>query len=151
MNSPLVTRREALLALAAAAATLACGHQPGDQPVAIAYGRDECAWCRMPVDDPALAAEWIDPSASPLTFGEPGCLLSWLAAHRGARGSAWVRTRDGDQWLRAGDAVFAHGIVTTPMAFNLAAYRSAPAAAGENQVRTWTQLLEKGAPDARPS
>lgn len=146
-----VTRREAVIALAGTALTLACGRGRSNQPIAIAYGRDECAWCRMPVDDPTLAAEWIDPDASPLLFGEPGCLLSWLAAHRGARGTAWVRIRDGDQWLQADAAVFVHAIGATPMAFNLAAYRSAPPAAGDGPPLRWVQLLEKGAPDARPS
>ncbi len=149
-TGPLFTRREVLLALGAAVITVACGRERGDQPVTIAYGRDECAWCRMTIDDPMLAAEWIAPNEMPLLFGEPGCLLSWLAAHRGARGTAWVRAHDGDHWLRAIDAVFVHGLAT-PMAFNLTAYRSAPVAAGSGRSHTWVQLLEKGAPDARPS
>jgi hypothetical protein len=152
MSTPLrLTRREAVLALGGAALTLACGRTRSDQPVAIAYGRDECAWCRMTVDDPTLAAEWIDPDAPPLVFGEPGCLLSWLAAHRDARGTAWVRIRDGDQWLGATEAVFAHGVVATPMAFNLTAYRGTLAGTDDAAPLTWTRLLEKGVPDARPS
>lgn len=149
MSQPLLlTRRQLVVSVAGMALTMACGRKTSDEPVAIAYGRDECAFCRMPVDDPHLAAEWVVPGQPARIFGEPGCLLSWIAAHKGEAGSPWVRTREGDSWLRASDATFAHGLLTTPMNFNLTAHQSAPAGA---TVFTWAQLLEKGAPDARPS
>lgn len=149
MNHTLLfTRREALITLAGVMLTAACGQSRSDQPALINYGRDECAWCRMPVDDPALAAEWIAPGDTPAIFGEPGCLLAWLAAHPGASGSAWVRVQDREQWYRATDAIFEHDRVRTPMSFNLAAFAVAtPGTTG----MTWSQLLAKGAPDARPS
>lgn len=143
------TRREMLVALAGLAWSTACGRRPDGRPVAIAYGRDECAWCRMTIDDPTLAAQWITTASSPRIFGEPGCLLAWHAAHPETPGSAWVRTRDRDAWLRAEDALFVHDLVRTPMAFNLAAFAAPPAPAGATQ--TWSELLQKGAPDARPS
>jgi hypothetical protein len=146
--SLLLTRRELLVTLAGAAASLACGHRVNDEPVAIAYGREECAWCRMTVDDPRLAAEWLAPGEAARIFGEPGCLLSWLAAHSGATGSAWVRVREGDRWVKANEATFVHGLASTPMNFNLTAHVTAPAG---TTALTWAQLLEKGAPDARPS
>lgn len=150
-QSLLLTRRQLVVSLASAALTLACGRKSSDEPVAISYGRDECAFCRMPVDDPHLAAEWVVAGESALIFGEPGCLLSWLAAHKGEPGSAWVRVREDDTWLRAADAAFAHGILTTPMSFNLTAHQSAPVVSDGISILSWAQLLEKGAPDARPS
>lgn len=152
MSRPLLlTRRELVAGLSGVALTLACGRKTSDEPVAIAYGRDECAFCRMPVDDPHLAAEWVVPGQPAQVFGEPGCLLSWLAAHNGDDGTAWVRAREGDTWLRASDATFAHGVLTTPMNFNLTAHQSPPVAADGVRLLHWTELLEKGAPDARPS
>jgi hypothetical protein len=147
----LLSRREVIVTLAGVATALACGKRTSDQPVTIAYGRDECAWCRMTVDDPALAAEWIAPDAPAVLFGEPGCLLAWLAAHRGTSGTAWVQARDSEEWLRASEVTFAHGIATTPMSFNLTAHRQAPSATPGVTLFSWPQLLEKGPPDARPS
>lgn len=150
-RTPLLTRRELIASLAGVALTLACGHRTSDEPVAIGYGRDECAFCRMPVDDPRLAAEWVVPGQAAQVFGEPGCLLSWLAAHQGETGSAWVRSQEGDTWLRASDATFARGILTTPMNFNLTAHQLPPASTEGVTLFRWTELLEKGAPDARSS
>lgn len=147
----ILTRRQAIITLAGAAWTLACGPRRVDAPIAIGYGRDECGWCRMPVDDPTLAAEWLSADQPPLLFGEAGCLLAWIAAHRDATGQPWVRNRDADEWLRATDATFSRGVVATPMAFNLTAHRQAPSPSPAITLHTWSELLEKGAPDARPS
>jgi copper chaperone NosL len=145
----LLTRRQAIITLSALAWTMACGRRPDDQPAPVTYGRDECAWCRMTVDDPRLVAQWTSPGTTAQIFGEPGCLLAWLSAHPGAAGTAWVRTHDRDQWLRAGEAVFVPDLVRTPMSFHLAAFTAVPAGAGT--TLTWAGLREKGAPDARPS
>lgn len=147
----ILTRRQVIIALAGATWTMACGPRRTDAPVAISYGRDECAWCRMTVDDPTLAAEWVLPDGPPLIFGEAGCLLAWIAAHRDTVGRPWVRNRDADEWLPAAEASYARGIVTTPMAFNLTAHRRAPSPAPAVTVVTWPELLEKGTPDARPN
>lgn len=144
----LLTRREAIVTLSALAWTVACGRRHDDQPVAITYGRDECAWCRMTVDDPKLAAEWVSPDTAAMVFGEPGCLLAWLSAHAGTSGSAWVRAHDQDAWLRASNAVFVSDLIKTPMSFHLAAFAAAPPGSA---TESWANLLRKGMPDARPS
>lgn len=151
MSHRLLSRRQAVAALAGTAWLLACGHRRPDTPVAISYGRDECDWCRMTVDDPALAAEWITSGGPPMIFGEAGCLLAWLAAHPGTGGSAWLRTQDGDGWSKATQVTVVRGLVSTPMAFNLTAHVRAPSRAPGLELFTWSDLLAKGAPDARPS
>lgn len=144
----LISRRQLVVSLAGSALTLACGPR-GDQPVAVAFGRDQCAWCRMTVDDPRLAAEWIASGESPQVFGEPGCLVAWLAAHPGTPGAAWLRVHDDERWHQGNEVVFARGAVRTPMAFNLTAHMKLPTAASSGM--TWDQLLQKGSLDARPT
>ena len=149
------SRREALLALAAASAALVvpglAGCNPGGNPTppTISFDQDECDWCRMTIDDPRLAAAFVPVSGRALRFGEPGCLLSWLAEQRSAGGTPFVAAREDGAWLSADSAKYARGLVRTPMGFDLAAWRTAPEAT--EAITTWSTLLEEGAPRARRS
>ncbi|HEU4700454.1 MAG TPA: hypothetical protein VFS40_14815 [Gemmatimonadales bacterium] len=151
-----MSRRDALRLLGltgialAAGSSLACGAggARAPAPAPIAYGRDECAWCRMPIDDPALAAELVPARGAAQLFGEPGCLLAWLAAHPAAQGTAFVADAGGAGWLPAADARFVRGRVRTPMAFDLAAWRTLPADVSPGAALTWAALRQEGAPRA---
>ena len=147
------TRRQAVLTLSASALGFAlpawisgCGGPKEAVPPAIAYDRDECDWCRMTIDDPRLVAAFVPASGRALRIGEPGCLLSWLADHRGTAGTPFVVAREDGGWLPAPAANFARGVVRTPMGFDLAAWRGMPAAGAE--AVSWSRLLQEGAPRA---
>lgn len=139
-------RREALRVLGVGALALACRRAPElPAPEAVALGRDECAWCRMIIDDARLPAEFARAGGRVEKFGEPGCLLAWLAEHPGAAGAAFVTVESG-AWIPAGDAHYAVGASRTPMRFDVTAHRAAPSG---GSPATWTALVRKGAPDVR--
>ena len=147
-----MTRREAVAALAAGALLLACGRAPREaRPVPIAMGRDECAWCRMTIDDARLAAEYVPRDGAASLFGEVGCLLSWRAANPAAAGVAFVAAAESGAWLDARRAAYVVGVTRTPMLFNITAHGAAPAGVPAGGVMTWEFLLEQGAPRATPA
>jgi copper chaperone NosL len=139
-----VTRRDLLGAMTAAALAVAC-RNPAAGPVEIVFGRDQCAYCRMPIDDPHLAAEFIPNSGPVHKFGEPGCLVNWMRKSRPSEGSAFVTDGAAGGWVPAATAAYVVGRVRTPMSYDVAAYRSPPADAPADQMRTWAALLAEGA------
>ena len=143
-----LSRREMVRVLGLGAVALACRRTPdAPAPEEIVLGRDECAWCRMLIDEARLPAEFVRTGGRAEKFGEPGCLLAWLAENREARGMAFVTVEDGS-WMAADDARFVVGEVRTPMAFDITAHRTPPA--GAAAVR-WSDLLREGAPRVRSS
>ena len=143
-------RREALVLLGAAAAVLACGSAPRElQPGQVAVGRDQCAFCRMVIDDVRLAAQFVEPDGRVTPFGEVGCLLAWRAQRADLAGTAFVMATDTRRWLSAPAARYVLGAVRTPMLYNLVAYEVVPASAAPDAVFDWTTLRSKGAPDAQ--
>ena len=144
-----ISRRKAVGLIAAGVVLAACRRAPElPAPEAVTRGHDECAWCRMPIDDVRHAAEFARLDGTVEKFGEPGCLLAWLAAQPGARGVSFVTVETGD-WVPAADARFLVGAARTPMAFDITAHRSVAATAGP--AAAWTELLAKGAPRVRSS
>jgi copper chaperone NosL len=140
-----------LAATGAFALLVACGR--GEAPVVgprpIALGIDECAWCRMLIDEERLAAQFVAADGRASAFGEVGCLLAWMAANRGAVGAAFVRTLDAADWRAASAAQYATGALRTPMRFDVTAY-AAPVDGREGVATgSWDELLRKGAPHAR--
>lgn len=71
------------------AACTAAGPRP------IAYGHDECAYCRMVVSDARFGAALVTSKGRTLVFDSVECLASWYAQSRDDRGgnaarSVWV-------------------------------------------------------------
>lgn len=149
MNA-MLTRREVVLALGAAAILAACGERR-IEPVVLAMGSEECTWCRMRIDDARFPAQLVTAPGRARFFDEPGCLLSWLADHPEATGTAFVTAVETTGWLPAERAHFAIGRMRTPMRFDITAHESAPSASDASGGRpvTWRELVAKGAPDAR--
>jgi hypothetical protein len=117
-------------------------------PPEIAIDQETCEWCRMTIDDPRLVAAFVPTSGPALAFGEPGCLLAWIAEHPEAADAPFVAAREDGGWLAAPAAVFALGVIRTPMRFDLAAWRERSTLSGADE-RTWEQLLKEGKPHAR--
>ena len=133
----------AAVALVALALLTACGGEKRE--IEIAYGTDVCEYCRMTIDDPALAAALEDAEGHVHLFDEPGCMASWLRERRDNTGKAMVRDADGRGWLEAQQAYFARG-QRTPMAFGFVAYADRDAALVASRpagapLATWTSIL----------
>lgn len=146
-----MSRRDMLAATGALVLLVACGG--GDRapagPRPIALGVDECAWCRMLIDEERLAAQFVGTDGRASSFGEVGCLVAWMAAQPGTAGMPFVRTVDAGDWRPAATARYATGAERTPMRFDVTAYASPPPAGEGVLAETWDELRRKGAPHAR--
>ena len=140
-----MSRRDALILIAgmAGAALLGCAAEAGGVDDIVA-GADECAWCRMLIDDVSLAAQFVPGGGRRAPFGEVGCMLAWLHARPEATGVAWVRARESGQWIAAARARFGIGEKRTPMRFDVVAHDVARAG-----TVTWDALRSEGAPHVR--
>jgi copper chaperone NosL len=111
-------------ALLTAGIALGCGAGPA-APSALDSRNDACAFCRMPVSDPRLAAQLASPSEEARFFDDIGCLRSYLAEHRSlpARSAAYVADRETGRWIAASRARYerCQGI-ETPMGSHLIAH-----------------------------
>lgn len=94
-----IGRREALrrglLLVAGAMAAPAIGALAACTPAGprpIAYGRDECAYCRMVVSDPRFGAALVTSKGRTVVFDSVECLASWYTLSRGDRGRDVART-----------------------------------------------------------
>ena len=144
MMTPM-TRRDALVLIAGIAGSALLGCSPERRGVEeIVAGADECAWCRMLIDDVSLAAQFVPAGGRRAPFGEVGCMLAWLHARPEATGVAWVRARESGEWVEATRAQFGIGETRTPMRFDIVAHHVPRAG-----TVTWDALRSEGAPDVR--
>ena len=140
----LISRRDALALLGMSALALACGRSPATPaPAAIAYGRDECDYCRMTIDDPALAAQHVPVAGAARRFGEVGCLLAWITREPSASldGAAFVSVRG--EWRRAESVRYWRGRSRTPMRFDITVMTDG---APEDGSIAWPTLIDEGTP-----
>jgi hypothetical protein len=136
-----ITRRAMLAFVGASALACACGGADRTpSPVSIEIGRDECDYCRMIIDDAALAAQHVGTDAGAHRFGEVGCLLAWLAGRDRAAGGAPFVALDGT-WVPAESARYARR--RTPMRFDVV---TAPGSAPADQTFEWSRLRREGVP-----
>lgn len=145
------------LAGGVALALAACAGGP-PQPARIDTRNDACAFCRMTISDPSLAAQLLAPYEEPRVFDDLGCLREYLqSAGALAPGTtAWVADHRTREWVRASAAVYTrHPAVATPMASHLMAHASATSrdldgAARDGQSVPATDVFgPAGPPDAR--
>ena len=138
-------RRHWLGAVALAALSAACGSGSREPaPAQIAFGRDECEYCRMPIDDPRLAAQYLEATGRAHKFGEPGCLANWIKRAPPPSGTAFVADAEHGRWLPAAAAASVAGRVRTPMAYDVVAYGATPVDVPPDSVRDWPTLVEQG-------
>lgn len=99
-DTPPITRREALSRLALGAIGIAVGPSlamlegcGASAPRPIAYGRDECAWCRMTVTDARYGAVQVTAQGKQQVFDSIECLAQQtLALDAGAQAQAAARS-----------------------------------------------------------
>jgi copper chaperone NosL len=100
-----------------------------DGPPTVRYGHEECAHCRMIVNDERFAAAVATPAGETRKFDEVCCLVEFLKDHPGEAGKLWVRSYQPAGWLDARTAVYVHGPkLQTPMGSGLAAVADRPQA-----------------------
>ena len=103
---------------------------PSTGPEPIQYGRDTCAGCRMPIDQPGFGGEMRDQAGTLSKYDDVGCLLhAMLVAHREVP-EAWVEDHDGAGFV---PLLTAHLVRSedagTPMGFGIVAFKDGAAAA----------------------
>ena len=96
------------------------------QPVSIDTANDACAYCRMVVSEPRVAAQIVAPREEPRVFDDIGCLRDYLAQHAVAREAVvFVADHRTGEWVRAADAVYTVSRARrTPMASGIVAHAS---------------------------
>lgn len=107
-----ISRRAALRRLAAAtlgavtlptlASMVACA---GGGPRPIAYGREECAWCRMTVSDARFGAVLLTPTGRQEVFDSVECLAAATLALDAAEQSRAATRSWVTDWLHPGTLV----------------------------------------------
>ncbi len=121
-------RARAVAALAGVVALALAGCASGPpQPARIDTRNDACAFCRMTISDPSLAAQLLAPYEEPRVFDDLGCLRDYLrsAGAPAPRTTAWVADHRTREWVRASAAVYTrHPALATPMASHLMAHAS---------------------------
>ncbi|MGH9368979.1 MAG: nitrous oxide reductase accessory protein NosL [Thermoanaerobaculia bacterium] len=113
----------------AAAVFLAAGCAGSEVPPAeLDAGNQLCASCRMPVDDPRLAAQITAPREEPRFFDDIGCLADYLSVSQPLQKGAvlYVADHHTKAWVRAEKALFTRSPrVDTPMGSHLVAHADA--------------------------
>ena len=123
-----VNRRALLRLLPAAAAVLAgplaaCGG-PATGPEDVRWGRENCDYCGMIIDDRRFAGELRDPAGRKVwKFDDIGCAAMFLAKQSwtdSPRAEVWVGDSERGTWLDGRKARYLAG-ARTPMNYGFAA------------------------------
>ena len=108
------------------------------QPVPIDTANDACAYCRMILSDPRVAAQIAAPGEEVTVFDDIGCLRDYLAQHDLTRDAlVFVADHRTGEWVHATVAIYTRSTSRrTPMASGIVAHATRasrdadPAAAG---------------------
>ena len=108
-----------------AVVTSGCTSGPA-QPVSIDTRNDSCAYCRMVVSDPRVAAQIVAPGEEADVFDDIGCLRDYLAQHGLARDAVvFVADHRTGEWVQARYAVYTVSAGRrTPMSSGIVAHGS---------------------------
>lgn len=157
----MVSRRRFLVLIgvglpAAAGVGAAAWALPGDEASAkepdVQWGAEECAHCRMIIDDRRFAAAWISGDGTQAHFDDIGCMVAMVREQGEDAGTRYfVQHYEEETWLDATAAAYVRQDgVRSPMSYNVAAY-PAGAAPGGADLRgswTWKALIEDLEKDA---
>jgi copper chaperone NosL len=122
----------------------------GIEPRAVNLGSDECAHCRMVIEDTRFAAQLLTDRGRSEVFDAIECLTGALSAGTYPEAeihSLWVANfGEEGQWVPAGDAFFVHSPgIRSPMGAGLAAHAERSAAEAHmaevgGHLMTWEQV-----------
>lgn len=136
-----------------------CSRGPAP-PAALDPRTETCAWCRMSVSNPRLAAQLAAPAEEAKFFDDIGCLRDYLLQARGLpTGSiAYVADHRTKEWTPATRAVFTKcPTVETPMGSHLTAHAGAASRNADLGARGGTPVTAEdifgaaGPPGAAPA
>lgn len=120
-------------------------------PVAIEYGKDECAGCKMILVDKHYGTEFITDKGKVFKFDDVNCLVNFMNGKNAPVGKALIIDfHKTNQFLEVENAVYLkHPGLRTPMSSGIAAFVSADAAetanaglGGGGRVLTWNEASE---------
>lgn len=121
-------------------------------PVAIEYGKDECAGCKMILMDKHYGTEFITDKGKVFKFDDVNCLVDFMNGKKAPVGKAVIIDfNQPNQFLEVGNAVYLkHHKLRTPMGSYLAAFVSTDAAeavnrelGGDGKLLRWTDVLKE--------
>jgi copper chaperone NosL len=142
--------RRASLAFAALAGGLAlrCGGRAA-APSDVDSRNDACAFCRMPVSNPKLAAQLAAPGEEPRFFDDIGCLRDYAAGtpKLPARAAAYVADYRTGRWVAASSASYERcAAIETPMGSHLIAHAAGSNATAGCEPRTAADVFGAAGP-----
>lgn len=103
----------------------ACSHKPEK----IAYGKDNCAECKMTIVDPKFGAEIVTKKGKKYKFDDVHCLAAFLN-RRGVElnniyETLFVNYNNGDEFIKVDEAEFVvSSLLKSPMGGNAAAFKT---------------------------
>lgn len=120
-------------------------------PKPLQYGNDQCAQCKMEIEDQKFGAEAVTHTGKVIVFDSPECMAQWIKMRSGGMDgvhSLWVTDfiRPGTL-IDASTAYFLHSpMIKSPMGLNYAAFstdadrhRAQISFTGED--RTWQDAM----------
>lgn len=140
-------RRGGLQLLVVSMACLLAGCDPG--PVAIDYGKDDCAECKMLIVDKRYGTAFVTDKGKVYKFDDVNCLLKFMNGAKAPAGKAMVVDyAAAEKLLPVEQASFLkHPGLRTPMNSGLAAFADAELAGkaakdleGEGKVLSWKEV-----------
>ena len=107
-----------------------CAACSAPEPRSIAYGTDQCAACKMNIEDKRFAAQAVFTTGKQMVFDAPECMLGWYLGTNNEERSK-VHTLyvtdyiNPTSFIKANDAEYAVGDMwESPMGMNVAAFSS---------------------------
>ena len=124
--------------------TIVVGAGCSSGPEPIAFGQDQCAFCRMTIAEPTFGAELVTDKGRVLKYDAAECLIDHLAADAPPHRQLLVIAYDDPRQLYPVDSLtfVIAPEYRSPMGANLAAFRSADKAKPGEAMR-WEEVQIK--------
>jgi hypothetical protein len=135
-----------------------CRAGSGANPADVEFGEDKCAECGNVISDSHFAAQYVLHDETAKKFDDPGCLFRALRREMREPLGVFFHEHQGDDWVIADDAWFAHTPETkTPRGYNWVAYatfgsaQSAVTRSGAGEILRFDKARERVATEAAVS
>ena len=145
------TMKRLLSPAIAVVALLLMGNASGIRPVEILPEADECANCRMSVQNDRFSSQLLTQTGDVLKFDEIGCMVSYAKKKPLAPSSlkaGFVHDFHSGKWLALSEAVLVKSRFPTPMRAGILAFPSEGEARRlhakyQGKVTTWDTLVKE--------